>query len=120
MPEYDKKRVFIFKDVITGREHEMSEFAAITISTQGQFIQGHNVPRFRFLRSFIPVVTRTKKIKRSDGDRKQTFEKIAAYKETEILYDPPMMSRRKGLTRLPRTWLGEEPEKKHELEKIEL
>lgn len=106
MAEYDKQRIFVYRDVISGKEKELSEFAAITIMTQGQFIVETGMPRFQFVRSFIPKVKAVKSVTRSEGDRTQNFDRITEVEETDVQFQPPRIKRKDGMTKLPTSWFG--------------
>lgn len=96
----EKNRTYVFKDTYTNREIEVGYIGAA-----GYFNQGSR-GRMQFVRSFIPKVMKTEKMKRDDGSKKVAYDKISEYEETDVQtalpsFAKPMIKSHKQ----PKTWL---------------
>lgn len=96
----EKNRSYVFKDLYLNREIEVGFVAAAGYMNIG----ARN--RFQFIRSFIPKTTKLEKMKRDDGSKKVSYDKISEYEETDVSTQWPSFAKAMIKShKQPKSWL---------------
>ena len=91
----------MFKDLHMNREVEVGYIAAAGYLNVGAR------QRFQYVRSFLPKATKIEKMKRDDGSKKVSYDKISAYEETDVQTALPSFAKAMIKShKQPKTWIS--------------